>query len=61
MNNVEVTYDFIEYIKDFIPRDHKPNDCEILSVSFGYRSCNFTYRSPVCDSIQDYELRLDAF
>ena len=61
MTNVKVNSGFIEFIKDSIPRRDKPNDCEILSIEFGYRSCHFTYKSPIHDSIQDYELMLDTF
>ena len=61
MNNVEVTYDFIDYIKEFIPREDCPNECEITNIMFGYRSCYFKYKSPIHNSTQDYELRLDAF
>ena len=61
MNKVEVYCDFIDYIKEFIPKEHKPNECEILGIEFGYKSCKFTYQSPVCDCEQDYELILDAY
>lgn len=61
MKNVIVYDNFIEYIKDFIPKDHKPNECKLLSIEFGYRSCRFTYWSPVCDNIHDYVLTIDAY
>jgi len=61
MTNVKVNSDFIEFIKESIPRRDKPIDCEILSIEFGYRSCYFLYKSPVHDSIQNYTLILDAY
>ena len=43
---INVDWYFAEWLKDFIPREDQPNDCEIIDVDIRYREVNYTYMTP---------------
>ena len=43
MNKVTVDGYFAEWLKDFIPRNDNPNDCEITEIKISYREVYYKY------------------
>ncbi len=60
MNNNIVDGYFSDWLKEFIPREDKPEDCEITSIHITYREVYYTYITRNGDE-KEYSLTIDLW
>lgn len=54
-----ITKDFEAWLKDFIPKKHDPENCNITGIRISYREVLFQYETPKCKKSQWKALMLE--